>query len=157
MSTHTRILFVCLGNICRAPAAENTMRMLLQKHQISSVSLDSAGTAGYHIGKEPDPRMTAALERKGILVTGRARKLDRFDFSKFDLIIAMDDDNYEDVLMLATTEEDRAKVHKFVSFCQNHPIAGVPDPYHGDDKDFDEVVSIAEDGCEGILKSLREH
>lgn len=130
------------------------MRSLLQKHQISSVSLDSAGTAGYHIGKEPDPRMIAVLEKQGITVTGRARKFDRYDYQKFDLIIVMDDDNYEDVLALAKTDEDEDKVKKFVSFCKNHDMTGVPDPYHGEAEGFDEVIAIVQDGCEGILHSL---
>jgi protein-tyrosine phosphatase len=154
MSSHTRILFVCLGNICRSPAAENIMRSLLQKHQISSVSLDSAGTADFHNGKETDPRMLTALEARGLTVTGRARKFEAFDFGRFDLIVAMDNENYEDVLTLTKSEEDEEKVRRFAKFCTEHEISEVPDPFHGEKEDFEEAIAIIEDGCRGLLKSL---
>jgi protein-tyrosine phosphatase len=130
------------------------MRSLLQKHQVSSVSLDSAGTADFHTGKEPDPRMVTALEAKGLTVTGRARKFEAFDFGRFDLIIAMDNENYEDILMLAKSEEDEEKVRRFAKYCEEQKISEVPDPFHGEKEDFEEAITIIEDGCRGLLKSL---
>jgi len=155
MAQHTRILFVCLGNICRSPAAESTMRMLLQKHGITNVSLDSAGTAGYHIGKSPDPRMTTTLENRGIVMTGRAWKFERHDYGKFDLIVPMDEENEEDILALAQNDDDRSKVRSFMSFCESHEQSGVPDPYYGGPEGFELVADIMNDGCKGILKYLR--
>ncbi|GHC44039.1 low molecular weight protein-tyrosine-phosphatase [Roseibacillus persicicus] len=154
MARHTRILFVCLGNICRSPAAESTMRNLLQKHGVDSISLDSAGTAGYHIGKAPDPRMTTTLENRGVTVTGRARKFSAQDFGKFDLILAMDEENQDDMLMLAKTDEDRAKVRTFLSFSKKFEGPDVPDPYYGGPEGFELVADMMVDGCEGILRSL---
>ena len=130
------------------------MRALLQKHEITTVSLDSAGTAGYHIGKGPDPRMTTTLESRGITVTGRAWKFERHDYSKFDLIITMDEENEEDVLALAKSDTDRKKVRPFMSFCESHEQSGVPDPYYGGPEGFELVADIMSDGCEGIIKHL---
>ena len=151
----TRILFVCLGNICRSPAGENTMRHLLQQENVKEVSLDSAGTAGYHIGKGPDPRMTATLHSRDIRVTGQARQFTKKDFADFDLIIPMDEDNRRDILRLARSEEERAQVRPFMSFCENFSNPDVPDPYYGDQDGFELVADIMEDGCLGILQYLR--
>ncbi|MBK1833617.1 low molecular weight protein-tyrosine-phosphatase [Roseibacillus ishigakijimensis] len=150
----TRLLFVCLGNICRSPAGENTLRHLLRENDITDVSLDSAGTAGYHIGKGPDPRMTATLEERGIRVTGTARQFSKQDFDDFDLILAMDEDNRKDILRLARSEADRAKVKPFMSFCKNFSNAEVPDPYYGGQDGFDLVADIMADGCAGILSAI---
>ena len=119
------------------------------------MALDSAGTAGYHIGKGPDPRMTATLEEREIRVTGQARQFTKKDFADFDLIIPMDEDNRRDILRLARNEEDRAKVTPFMSFCENFSNPEVPDPYYGGQEGFELVADIMEDGCLGILESLR--
>ena len=150
----TRILFVCLGNICRSPAGENTMRDLIQHEGVEGISLDSAGTAGYHIGKGPDPRMTATLEGRGIRVSGNARQFSKQDFADFDLIVPMDEDNHREILRLAKTEADKAKVQPFMSFCEDFSKPEVPDPYYGEQDGFDLVADIMADGCAGILKSL---
>ena len=152
----TRILFVCLGNICRSPAGENTMRHLLQQEEVEGVSLDSAGTAGYHIGKGPDPRMTTTLQSRHIRVSGNARQFTKKDFADFDLIIPMDEDNRRDILRLARHEDDRAKVKPFMSFCENFSNPDVPDPYYGGQDGFELVADIMEDGCTGILTFIRQ-
>ena len=152
----TRILFVCLGNICRSPAGENTMRHLLQQEEVEGVSPDSAGTAGYHIGKGPDPRMTATLQSRHIRVSGNARQFTKKDFADFDLIIPMDEDNRRDILRLARHEDDRAKVKPFMSFCENFSNPDVPDPYYGGQDGFELVADIMEDGCTGILTFIRQ-
>lgn len=150
----TRILFVCLGNICRSPAGENTMRDLLQREGITGISVDSAGTAGYHIGKRPDSRMSATLEQRGIAVTGRARQFTKKDFENFDLIIPMDEENRRDILRLARHESDRAKIQPFMTFCQRFTNPEVPDPYYGGPEGFELVADIVADGCKAIFSSL---
>lgn len=149
-----RILFVCLGNICRSPAGENTMRALVQQEGREGVSLDSAGTAGYHIGKGPDPRMTATLRKRGIAVSGQARQFSKKDFENFDLILTMNEENRRDILRLASSEEDRAKVKSFMGFCEKFSQREVPDPYYGEDEGFELVADIMADGCRGILDWL---
>lgn len=150
----SRLLFVCLGNICRSPAGENTMRHLLAEHGIEGISLDSAGTAGWHRGKGPDPRMTATLKDRGIAVAGSARQFVESDFDGFDLILAMDEENRADILKLARNDVQRAKVRPFMSLCLNHDLTEVPDPYYGGQDGFELVADIMRDGCEGILREL---
>ena len=131
------------------------MRHLLKQDGPQGISLDSAGTAGYHIGKGPDSRMTATLESRDIPVTGQARQFTKKDFADFELIIPMDEDNRRDILRLAGSEADRAKVKPFMSFCENFSNSDVPDPYYGGQDGFELVADIMEDGCAGILQSLR--
>lgn len=152
----TRILFVCLGNICRSPAGENTMRDLLRQEGVNDISLDSAGTAGYHIGKGPDKRMTATLESRDVRVTGQARQFSKQDFDDFDLIIPMDEDNRRDILRLARNDSDRAKVQPFMGFCTEFTNSEVPDPYYGGQDGFELVADIMADGCLGILDHLKK-
>lgn len=130
------------------------MRDLLRREEVKDISLDSAGTAGYHIGKNPDPRMTATLEVRGIKVSGQARQFVKKDYDDFDLIIPMDEDNHRDILRLARNDEDRAKVQPFMSFCENFSNSDVPDPYYGGQDGFELVADIMADGCSGILESL---
>jgi len=132
------------------------MRHLLAQHQLDGISLDSAGTAGWHHGKGPDPRMTATLENRGISVAGQARQFVEGDFDDFDLILAMDEENHADILRLARNEAQRAKVRPFMSFCSRHDLPEVPDPYHGGQDGFDLVADIMQDGCEGILRELEK-
>jgi len=146
-----KILFVCLGNICRSPAGENVMRDLLMKEKAAGILCDSAGTAGYHIGKRPDHRMIQELERRGVNVSGTAQKFEKKHFQEYDLIVPMDDDNQRKILKLAKTDEDRAKVLPFMSFCNKFSDPVVPDPYYGGDEGFSHVVDLMEDGCRGIL------
>lgn len=153
----TRILFVCLGNICRSPAGENTLRHLTRELGCEDdFFIDSAGTAGWHVGKAPDSRMSATLTERGIPVTGRAQQFNSDHFEEFDLILTMDDDNYA-----AVTFEDRKgqysdKVKKFTSFCTEHQHAQVPDPYYGGQAGFDLVADMLEDGCREIIRQCRQ-
>lgn len=149
------ILFVCMGNICRSPAGENVMRKMLEDAGLDrEVRVDSAGTTSYHVGEAPDRRMRAAAEKRGMKYTGRSRAFDEDDFHKFDLILAMDDSNYRDILALATGSNDRNKVKRFVEFCTEHNDLEVPDPYYGGPQGFDYVIDLVEDGCRGILRML---
>ncbi len=152
----TRILFVCLGNICRSPAAENTLRHLAKQKNIQNLHIDSAGTAGYHIGKKPDSRMTATLTKLKIPVSGKARQFDKGDFEKFDLIIPMDAQNQKDIMKLTSSDSHRKKVTPFMNFSKSFTNLDVPDPYYGDLDGFKKVAAIIEDGCHGILESLKK-
>jgi protein-tyrosine phosphatase len=153
----TRVLFVCMGNICRSPAAEGVFRSFVERAGLSAHwEIASAGTIGMHAGELPDSRMRAAAERRGYLLRSRARRIEREDFSRFDLIVTMDEDNRRNVLALADNESGRARVRRFVDFCRKHPDAdGVPDPYYGGAAGFERVLDLLEDGCEGLLNHSR--
>src|SRR5438128_1934447 len=142
----TSILFVCMGNICRSPAGENVMRKLLHDAGLADkVIIDSAGTHGYHIGHPPDSRMIHAGRKRGLPMTGAARKVTRQDIDAFDLMLAMGEDNYLELIRLAT-EHNRHKIKRFVSYCVKHKADEVPDPYYGDINDFEHVLNLLEDG-----------
>jgi protein-tyrosine phosphatase len=149
-----KLLFVCLGNICRSPAAENIMNYLIEQHQLGDrMVCDSAGTGGYHIGSPPDRRMTlAAANRLGIQLCGQARQLQRSDLADFDLILAMDRDNHQDILALDPSGKYRHKVHLMCDFCIEHTVKEVPDPYYGGAEGFDRVIDLLLDACNGLLK-----
>ena len=151
-----RVLFVCWGNICRSPAGQNVFQHLLDENSMSDlISCDSAGTIDAHAGKSPDERMRDTLERRGIPVSGAARKISAGDFRDFDLILTMDDFNRQEVLAVAPDAEARAKVHPFTDFCENHEADEVPDPYYGGSSGFELVADLIEDGCQGLLAHIQ--
>ena len=151
----TKLLFVCLGNICRSPSAENIMNYLLKTRQLDHlISCDSAGTSSYHIGSPPDRRMSAAAREQGITLKGRARQLQVSDFEAFDWILAMDDANYRDILRLDSQERYQHKVRKICDFCRHHNDTEVPDPYYGGEAGFRYVIALLTDACEGLLELL---
>lgn len=154
----TRLLFVCLGNICRSPSAENIMNHLIQQRQLSDqVLCDSAGTSSYHIGSPPDRRMTAAAKSYGITLKGRARQLEPEDLASFDWILAMDQENYRDILALDRAGLYHTKVKLMCDFCRHHSDREVPDPYYGGPEGFDYVVNLLMDACEGLLDFVLEN
>ena len=152
-----RVLFVCLGNICRSPAAEIVCRVALQQAGLADrVAVDSCGTASYHIGSRPDRRMLAALERAGYAYGGhRARALRRADATEFDLIVPQDDANLRDV-RAALAPTGKAKImpmsHWFPAGCR---YSEVPDPYYGSAEDFDDVVSLLAASMPQLVAELR--
>ncbi len=147
------ILFVCMGNICRSPAAENVMREKLKEAGLDKeVKIDSAGTLGLHHGQSPDPRMTDAGRRRGLPMTGSARKVTQNDFEAFDLILAMDKDNLQELQWMSAN----GKAELFCSFCAQHDAEEVPDPYYGGSKGFEYVLDLLEDGCSEILSKLKK-
>ena len=151
-----RLLFVCLGNICRSPSAEGIMNHLLQERGLThQIQCDSAGTASYHVGSPADRRMQNAASQRGIKLTSRARQFQRQDFSEFDLILAMDQDNYRDILRLDTTGEYETKVKMMCDFCTQHGDREVPDPYYGGAEGFNDVIDLLLDACEGLLTQVR--
>ena len=149
-----RILFVCLGNICRSPAAEGIME---KKAEGRSIEIDSAGTAGYHIGSLPDARMRSHASKRGYPLNSRARKFNPdVDFEKFDMIIAMDKENLRDLEMMDREKRYRGKLSLMTDYCQKIKAGEVPDPYYEGPEGFEYVLDILEDACDGLLKKL-EH
>lgn len=153
----THILFVCLGNICRSPAAEAMMRVLIERHELTeSVALDSAGTYGGHSGERSDPRMRRAAEARGIPMTHRARQVREEDFERFDIIIAMDDNNYENLFRLAPNRDYHSKIYRFREFLSHHPEwSYIPDPYYEGQEGFELVLDLLEDGCTTLIERLK--
>lgn len=150
-----KLLFVCLGNICRSPSAENIMNHLIEQRGLQDQILcDSAGTSSYHIGSPPDRRMTAAASQRGIILQGQARQFNRGDFEEFDLILAMDEDNYRDILMLDSGGNYQHKVKLMCKFCRSHGDREVPDPYYGGSEGFNYVIDLLLDACEGLLDHI---
>lgn len=150
-----RILFVCLGNICRSPAAEIIFQKIVtDAGRSQEFEIDSAGTLGYHQGSPPDPRMAEALRQKGFAVEGSARQILAADLEQFDLIVTMDETNLADVRRLDATTGFHPKIRPFMSFCRHYDDLRVPDPYYGEQRGFDHVIRLLEDGCEGILAAL---
>lgn len=152
-----RILFVCLGNICRSPAAEGIFRkMIKDKGLENKYSHDSAGTGGWHVGAPPDGRMMAhAKKRNYDLSDLKARKFDpNKDFDNFDLILTMDESNYANVLSTQAGIDNKHKVQKMTSYCEIHNIDHVPDPYERDEEGFEHVMDILEDACSQLIEKL---
>ena len=154
-----RILFVCLGNICRSPTAEGVMRHLVAEAGLEeTVRVQSAGTAAWHAGEGPDPRASEAALRRGIELAGTARQLEPDDFERYDLIVAMDAANLRDAQRLAPNEEARTGVRLLREFDPAACAAGeldVPDPYYGGPRGFDDVLDMVEAACRGLLEEVR--
>ncbi|MFM2163357.1 MAG: hypothetical protein RLZZ383_2869 [Pseudomonadota bacterium] len=150
-----RVLFVCLGNICRSPAAEGVLRaQLVARGLDGAVEVDSAGTGGWHAGQLADPRMRAAAARRGLALTHRARQLRVEDLNAFDEVLVMDDDNLANVALLGGGGAHRARVQKFSDFAP--PATHVPDPYYGSEADFESVLDLLERATQGWLATLTE-
>jgi len=153
-----RILFVCMGNICRSPAGEGVLAKLVSEAGLTAhIEIDSAGTIGMHQGHRADSRMRAAATERGYNLTSRARQVVAHDLDDFDLILTMDEDNHRGVLNLATTDNQRDRVRLFCSFCQNHAEREVPDPYYGGPQGFETVLDLLEDGCRGVITWAKQN
>lgn len=154
------VLFVCLGNICRSPAAEGVFKDLVEKKKLShDIHIDSAGTCANHIGETADPRMQMAAKERGLSLTSRGRQFVAADFKKFDKIIVMDQSNFEDVLSLDHSGEYAHKVHKMTNFSSKKfsDFDNVPDPYYGGQEGFDLVLDLLQDSCQKLLDDLSNH
>lgn len=151
-----KLLFVCLGNICRSPSAENIMRHRLEEEGLSEqVICDSAGTSSYHVGAAPDRRMQVAAKKRGIRLYGQARQFTVEDFEAFDLILAMDRDNYQGILYLDRKNQYGDKVKMMCDYAKNFRDKEVPDPYYGGESGFDYVIDLLLDACDGLLAEIR--
>lgn len=151
-----RLLFICLGNICRSPAADGIMHHLVEARGLTDdFYIDSAGIGSWHVGQLPDYRMRRCGERHGYVFDHRARQFSVADFDRFDLIAVMDHENYHDVARQARSAADRQKIIRMSDYLRHHPgQQTVPDPYYGDDRDFEFAVELLEDACEGLLDEL---
>jgi protein-tyrosine phosphatase len=149
-----RILFVCMGNICRSPAGEGVLR-----HQLNAAGLhadvDSAGTIGLHAGHLPDDRMRRAASERGIRLDHRAQQVKSADLEEFDLVLVMDEDNLREVRRLDPKGTSHEKIRLFRQFCTKLPGTEVPDPYYGDAADFEHVLDLMEDGCAELVNRLK--
>lgn len=154
-----RILFVCLGNICRSCTAEEIFRQKVAAAGLTAdYEADSAGLINYHEGELPDSRMRQAAQRHGYTLTHHSRPVTRADFDRFDLIVAMDGRNREKLEHLAPSPAYRRKIVMMGSYLRHQltPVPYIPDPYYGKPADFERVVCLLEDACQGLLDDLRQ-
>lgn len=142
-----KVLFVCLGNICRSPAAEGTLA-----HLSKDCIVDSAGTSGYHDGEWPDERMIEAAKKRNIVLPTRSRKITNDDLNHFDFILCMDRSNYANVMKLSNADQNKHKIKLFLEYKKQMNFDEVPDPYYGTEKDFELVLDIVHDAAIGFIE-----
>jgi len=152
------VLFVCMGNICRSPTAHGVFQKLVEEQSLQQIiGVDSAGTHSYHTGQQPDFRARSAAAKRGYdLESMRARKIEASDFSTFDYILAMDNENLQD-LQAICTENQKSKVQLFLDFAWDPGTTEVPDPYYGKQTGFEIVLDLIENASQGLLDYVREH
>ncbi|HKJ79686.1 MAG TPA: low molecular weight protein-tyrosine-phosphatase [Prolixibacteraceae bacterium] len=153
-----KILFVCMGNICRSPSAEAVFKGLVKKEGIEQqFEIDSAGTGAWHAGEPADKRMRKHATERNYDLTSIARQFDPDnDFDDFDLIIGMDDENVTNLKNLARNEGDSKKIHKITDYRKEWNYDEVPDPYYGGDEGFELVLDLLEDSCQGLLEEVTD-
>lgn len=157
MKNKHRVLFVCLGNICRSPMAECVFTHKVRERGLSEdYVIDSAGVAGYHIGELPDRRMREHAWQRGYRMESRARQVCADDFWEFDYILAMDDSNYDALMSLAPDVQSCEKVKRMATYCRAHVADHIPDPYYGGAAGFQLVIDLLEDACETLLNEIEE-
>ncbi len=151
-----KVLFVCMGNICRSPTAEGVFRQLIEQHNLSDiVATDSAGTHAYHIGEPPDQRAQATAQRRGLDISDlRARSVADDDYDNFDYIMAMDSDNYTNLLN-RSMDVHHNKIDLFLNYAQELNITEVPDPYYGGASGFENVFDMVEVASEGLIAEIK--
>jgi protein-tyrosine phosphatase len=150
-----KVLFVCLGNICRSPAAEGVFKDLLASKNLSEqFYVDSCGTSGYHEGEKADKRMIAAADKRGIELTSLSRAFRSSDLKDFDYILAMDNSNYQNLLNETSTKDQADRIIKFCDYVKLLKYNEVPDPYYGGSNGFETVLDILIEGSENLLKEI---
>lgn len=149
------ILFVCLGNICRSPAAEAILKKLASQHPEGyRVYVESCGLGGWHVGELPDPRMRQAAERRGVEMNSRAQRFTSSFFDNFDLILAADESVWTSLREYTDNGEHLGKICLMTAFSRRHCGQDVDDPYYGGEEGFDNVLDVLEDSCQGLLEHL---
>lgn len=154
-----KVLFVCMGNICRSPTAEAVFQQLVDNRNLAAdIKIDSAGTHAYHVGEQPDRRSQSAAMNRGIDMSHqKARKVEVTDFDGFDYVLAMDKSNYKDLQSLASPKQ-RQRIHLFMNFSTGWKEDEVPDPYYGGSHGFERVLDMVESASEGLLEDiLKKH
>lgn len=152
-----KVLFVCLGNICRSPAAQGIFEHIVRKNGYEDrIEVDSAGTYSGHRGELPDRRMRTAAMYRGFALTHRARQVSSLDLLDFDLIIAMDDQNYEDLMRMAPSVEATHKIRRMSSYLRQRKMSYIPDPYYMGAEGFSLVLDLLEDGCQNLFEDIRK-
>lgn len=156
MTMATRVLFVCMGNICRSPTAEGVFRQLVEQQGLAEkIIVDSAGTHDYHIGNPPDARSQAAAMHRGYdLSSLRARQVTVEDFTRFDYVLAMDDANLS-LLQQQCPDQYRSRLKLFLEFAKDRELREVPDPYYGGAQGFAQVLDLVESAARGLLEHIR--
>ncbi len=151
-----KVLFVCMGNICRSPTAEGVFRKLVSEQGLGkAIEIDSVGTHAYHVGEPPDSRAQEAARRRGIDLSGlRGRAATRDDIVRFDYVLAMDAENHEALLEICPAEH-RHKIRLLLDFAPQRPEREVPDPYFGGTAGFDRVLDMIEEAAKGLLEDVR--
>ena len=153
-----KILFVCLGNICRSPAGEGILKKYIADRGLQNqIEIDSAGTSGYHDGDLPDRRMRHHGQARGYVFDSLSRKFTANDFDEFDLILAMDDSNYNNIMSLSIDIESQSKVHRMIDFSIKYQHDHIPDPYYSGADGFELVLDLLEDACAGLISNLEEN
>ena len=152
-----KILFVCLGNICRSPAAEGVFKQKIKDRDLEKLFVvDSAGTGGWHVGNLADPRMRETALSRGIELTSRSRKIEESDLYEFDHILVMDKDNLDAVQSLIKDNKNplNSKIKLILSYSKNSHLEEVPDPYYGGQNGFDKVIDLLDEAMDGLIDSL---
>jgi protein-tyrosine phosphatase len=157
MMNNVKVLFVCMGNICRSPTAQGVFEKLVDDEALSGrITIDSAGTHAYHIGESPDVRASEAALRRGIDLSGqRARRVGVADFEKFDYVLAMDSSNYAELAELCSKKQ-ASRLRLFLEFAPGPGIKEVPDPYYGGAHGFERVLDMIEEASAGLLAEIRQ-
>ena len=157
-----RLLFVCMGNICRSPTAEGVMRSLLREEGLEEeIEVDSAGTGGWHAGAPPDERATEAARRRGIVLEGAARQVRPEDFEHYDMLLVADRENLRDLRAVAPSDAARGRIRLLREFDPGNrdpahpPDLDVPDPYYGGPDGFEDVLDLVDAACRGLLEEVR--
>jgi protein-tyrosine phosphatase len=148
------ILFVCLGNICRSPAAEGITKHLAKKHNLKDLHVESCGIGDWYTGKLPDARMRQAAQSRGLVLQSRAKPFDPGFFAGFDYILAADRDVLHQLYSLSSSPEHKAKIHLITDFSQSYRGEEIPDPYYGGEAGFETVLDMLEESCESLLRSI---
>jgi len=157
MAEPFKLLFVCMGNICRSPAADGIMHHLVKAEGLADrIHIDSAGTGGWHAGDAADPRMRKHAKLRGYSLGSIARQVRERDFEDFDLILVMDQQNLREIRPFNPDGKLMHKVKMFCDFAEDREESEVPDPYYGGDAGFEQVLDIVENGCEHLLQHVKE-